>query len=99
MDWIYSSGLALLMIAYTDIMKFRGLARNFIAICEIIFGISWLVFFIWGFFIFSWTVPVFYTIGAMVALSFVRALIINGPGLNSYILGGVGLFLCLTSLS
>ena len=58
MIWLYGFGFALIHGAYVDLMRSRGSAQAFNLMFELLSGVSYLVFLIWGFFVFEWWVPI-----------------------------------------
>ena len=94
MIWIYGLGIAFLHGGYVDLMRSRGAAQGLNTMFELIGGLAYLVFFIWGFFVFDWWVPLVMPIVAMIAATMVTSLILNIPHL--FILLGSGL--CLFSI-
>lgn len=58
MIWIYGFGFALIHGAYVDLMRSRGSAQAFNLVFELLAGLSYIVFLIWGFFVFDWWVPI-----------------------------------------
>ena len=97
-EWQYAVGLGMIMISYSDILRFRGASTAFNVLLQLLFGLSYLVFQIWGFFVFDWWVPIFYVIGAGIAIGIVQGVILGGPGLLSIPLGLIGIILCAASL-
>ena len=58
MIWVYGFGFALLHGAYADLMRSRGSAQVINLVFELLAGLSYLIFLIWGFFVFDWWVPI-----------------------------------------
>ena len=94
MIWIYGLGFAFIHGAYVDLMRSRGSARTLNLIFELLSGIAYLIFLIWGFFVFDWWVPIVMPIFGMIIATFVTSKILNIPHL--FFLIGTGL--CLYSI-
>lgn len=93
MIWIYGLGIGFLHGGYVDLMRKRtGNPTN--TLFELIGGVAYLAFFIWGFFVFDWWVPIVMPLIAMVAATIITSLFINIPHL--FIIVGSGL--CLFSI-
>ena len=94
MIWVYGLGFAFIHGAYVDLMRSKGSAVTVNLIFECIAGVAYIVFFIWGFFVFEWWVPIVMPLVGIVAATFVARIIGNLPHL--FLMIGCGL--CLFSL-
>lgn len=94
MIWVYGLGFAFIHGAYVDLMRSKGLAVTANKIFELIAGAAYIIFFIWGFFVFEWWVPIVMPLIGIIGATFVASIIGNIPHL--FLMIGCGL--CLFSL-
>ena len=97
--WIYGFGFSFIHMGYSDLMRMnksgiRGLNPYPNMIFEILGGIGYLIFFIWGFFVFNWWVPIFIPLVCIIPANFLGKFVFNIPHL--FVLIGYGL--CISSL-
>lgn len=95
MIWLYGLGFAFLHGGYVDLMRSRGSAQNLKIIFELIGGISYFVFFIWGFFVFEWWVPLVMPLLGVIPATFITSKVFNLPHLFIVI----GCLMCSYSLA
>ena len=97
-ELMYSLGVGSLIVAYSDILKFRGSSQEGMIFLQLLFGPAYLVAQIWGFFVYDWWVPIFYVIGAGAAVGVAVNIFFGGPGLFSIIVGVIGIFMAYSQL-
>jgi hypothetical protein len=89
MIWVYGLGFAFIHGAYVDLMRSKGSAAAVNLIFECIAGVAYIVFFIWGFFVFEWWVPIVMPLVGIVAATLVARILGNFPHL--FLMIGCGL--------
>ncbi len=67
----YGVGMAAVHCGYVDIMRSNGSWRELKVISELVGGIAYLVFSIWGFFCFSWWQVLLAPLVAIIPVSFI----------------------------
>jgi len=97
--WIYGIGFSFIHIGYSDLMKMnksgiRGLNPYPNIIFELLGGVSYVLFLIWGFFVFDWWVPIVITLVCIITASFLSRFIFNIP--HIFVL--IGISCCLYAL-
>lgn len=97
-EWLYATGLGLLIASYRDSLGFMGANRLVSDSFQIVFGTSFLVLYVWGFFVFDWWVPLFYWMATYAATRTAQMFVFGGGGLNSIIVGVGGFWLSVANL-
>jgi len=98
--WIYGLGFSSLCSGYFDLIDMnkigiRGATYPHLnTIFEFIAGIGHLLFFVWGFFVFQWWVPIVVPLICWVPATLIRRLTLNIP----HLLVLLGYVLCIYSL-
>lgn len=93
-ELIYGFGLVMLLGNFRDVSKSIPTIQLIVWIdlaLTVISSIGFLVFFIWGFFKFSWGVPIIAPIICGLIYSFIKYKIINSPRVDIIL----GLIMCL----
>ncbi len=93
MIWLYGIGFAFIHGGYVDLMRNRN-GQPLNTVFELIGGLAYLGFLIWGFIAFDWWVPIVMPIAGMLVATFVTARLVNLP--HVFIILGSGL--CLFSI-
>ena len=86
MTWLYGFGCALIHGSYVDLMRTRGSAQVFNLVFELLAALSYLVFLVWGFFVFEWWVPLLMPVLGSILAVFVNASLWLSPHLT-FLLG------------
>jgi hypothetical protein len=92
--WIYGLGYILVMYGYTDLMRYSkqyGATSGLHTIVELLGGAGSIIFFIWGFFVFKWWVPLAMPLVWALPVTFLNIKVIKNPML--FVLVGTGLSL------
>ena len=90
--WIYGLGYILVMYGYTDLMRYSkqwGVTSNFHTVVELLGGFGTIVFFVWGFFVFKWWVPLAMPLVWALPVTFLNMKVIKNPAL--FVLVGTAL--------
>ncbi len=90
----YGIGMAAVHCGYVDIMRSNGSWRELKAISELVGGIAYLVFTIWGFFTFHWWHVLLAPLVAIIPVTFVSKFLVIP---QVYLL--IGIVLCFAALT